>query len=705
MRRILLSLVCGIVVLATCIGTELRGAAQEPNTDVKRRIADLECWLGDNPHAAGWRKYLRLRQLAAELDKGDAADRQLVQEILDRYTSNTPGLQRRRFTAVRDALASWLSRLPRWQADHLPEAARTAKARYIEVMPDDVGRERQRLVAAVDALKRFLDSATPDAATKWKETINWPQLEAALAADERPDARRLLATLDSFYQDVPGLERSEFMAVREALDTYANLTLFAAAEKSRTFYENHLDSLAERLVAYQQQPTTDEANAIGKILGWMDRFGQASDLVASTRSQWSRPNLFIEVSEALAQAGVEQSVDQTAPVNEIILGTRVRGNARLTGAVTLDLVPSDQEAAINILLNGSTVSDNVGYNGPVRIFSRGFSTVAAQKRLALDATGLSSRPASTRCSTRTRIGRVEAGRLIRHIAMKRIQQSKSEAEAIASRRTASRVSTSVDGQSRNLLDDANTRFHEKFRLPLVRRGGFPQQLKFRTTDDTLLVTMLQAGRDHLGAPNDPPPLAGKFDLAVRFHESLVGNLSQAVFGGVTLTNESLAKMIEEMTGKVPDELAVTEDSEPWSITFTSELPIEARFDGQTAKIIIRGKRFGRADQEVRKLLEISALYTVEKMSDHARLTRQGDVAVDFIGRQQLSAADIAMKTFMKKKFEGLFKPEIVSEGLVLPERWKGLGKFRLEQLDCDRTWLVLGWQKPTRTETNLVAQN
>ena len=422
--------------------------------------------------------------------------------------------------------------------------------------------------------------------------------------------------------------------------------------------------------------------------------GKPRELVESTRSCYSHPNLFLEVSELLMQAGIDQNVDETAAVNEVILGTRIRGNARLTGAVTLDLVANDQHAAMDILLNGSTVSDSVGTNGPVRIFSRGFTSVAAKKSLTLDETGISDRPATARCSTRTRIGKVEAGRVAKHIAMKRIQQSTPQAEVIASRRAAGKIASSVDERSNDLLGDANTTFADKFRLPLVRRGGFPQLMQFRTTDDALQVTMLQAGRDQLAAPNTPPALTGKFDLAVRLHESLVGNLSQAVLGGVTLTDEGLAEMIKELTGKVPDELAVTDESEPWSITFTSELPIEARFDAQTVKILIRGKRFGRGDQEVRKLLEISATYAIEKMPDRARLVRQGDVQVDFVGRAKLSTSDVAMKAFMKRKFDGLFKPEIVSEGLVLPERWKSIGKLQLQQLGCDQSWLALGWLKP-----------
>lgn len=698
-----------IVMFAQLAVARAAQAADTAEAELRQAVQGLEGWLGTDANAPGWRKFLKTDQLNAELGKGSRADRGLVREVLDRFDSHEPGLDRQRFLAVRNALKKWLDTLPAWRADQLPEVARAAKPHFVVVAQTDVDRRRERLAAVVGNLRRFLKAADEQDAARWKETVKWEQLESQFAApDARPALKELQAISDAYYQDIAGLERDEFTAVRKELDEYVSAALFASSAKSREFYDKYLDTLSEQLAAYAQDPKTDEAIAIGRLLGWMDRFGQAGELVAAVRSHHSRPNLFLEVSEALMQAGIDQNVDETAAVNEVILGTRIRGNARLTGAVTLDLVPSEERAAMDILLDGSTVSDSVGYNGPVRVFSRGVTSVSAMKRLELDQTGISDRRATAKCSTRTRIGRVEAGHVVRHIAMKRIQKTKPQAEAIASRRAAGRIADSVDDRSVELVADANTSFADKFRLPLVRRGGFPQLLQFRTTDDALLVTMLQAGRDQLAAPNAPPALTGKFDLAVRLHESLVGNLSQAVLGGVTLTDERLVEIIKELTGKVPEELVITEDDEPWSITFASELPIEARFNARTAKIAIRGKRFTRGDQEIRRPVEISAVYTVEKLPDRARLVRQGDVQIDFAGRESLSASDIAMKTFMKKKFDGLFKPEIVSEGLALPKRWASIGKLKLEQLSCDKNWLALGWLKPpapAATDTRVASNN
>jgi hypothetical protein len=257
----------------------------------------------------------------------------------------------------------------------------------------------------------------------------------------------------------------------------------------------------------------------------------------------------------------------------------------------------------------------------------------------------------------------------------------------------------MDEEAAELLQQANDLFSEKFRKPLVRRDAFPKTLRINTTDEALLITALETCSDQLGAPNDPPALNDKYDLAVRVHESLVANSTQAVWGGVTLTDERLQEIAFNLTGSIPDELAVSEENDPWSITFASERPIEVRFDDQGLSVWIRGTRFTRGDQEIKRSLEIAAKYRVEKGAHGVKLTRLGDVEVNFAkSNTRQSVQQVAMRTFMKKKFEQLFKAEVVSEGLALGGRWQKVGKFRLQQLQCDDGWLVMAWKQPSKTE-------
>ena len=99
-------------------------------------MQELERWLGSDEHAPGWRTFLKTDQLTAEMEKGSGADRRVVREVLDRYASDKPGLDRKRFVAVRNALKNWLDTLPTWRADQLPEAARAAKPRFVRGGPN-----------------------------------------------------------------------------------------------------------------------------------------------------------------------------------------------------------------------------------------------------------------------------------------------------------------------------------------------------------------------------------------------------------------------------------------------------------------------------------------------------------------------------------------------------------------------------------------
>ena len=62
-------------------------------------------------------------------------------------------------------------------------------------------------------------------------------------------------------------------------------------------------------------------------------------------------------------------------------------------------------------------------------------------------------------------------------------------------------------------------------------------------------------------------------------------------------------------------------------------------------------------------MEISASYKLEKSNGGSKLTRQGDVVAEYINKQRQSVLETAMKSLMRQKFEALFKPEIVSDGL------------------------------------------
>jgi hypothetical protein len=254
---------------------------------------------------------------------------------------------------------------------------------------------------------------------------------------------------------------------------------------------------------------------------------------------------------------------------------------------------------------------------------------------------------------------------------------------------------------------------DKFRDPLVRRGEFPEELTFSSTSDRVHLRMLQESANMLAAPDEAPVHTGDHDLALRAHESAVTNFGQGVLGGYELTDLRLEKLIkDDLKGELSEELRVTlpdgkldPEKEPWSIIFAKELPVRAKFDGGNVWMAIRADGFTRGEGDekgkykpaITELLEISAAYKIEKTAKGATLRRDGDVRVRFPNRanpEQITLRDSPIVTFIRRKFNNLFKEEFVGEGLVFKGEWEKAGRLELQEVAADQAWLRLGWKMP-----------
>jgi hypothetical protein len=345
------------------------------------------------------------------------------------------------------------------------------------------------------------------------------------------------------------------------------------------------------------------------------------------------------------------------------------------------------------------VSNNVGRKRNVKIHNQGLTQVSALKQIFITPRGLSSTGAVARCSTDTTIQGISARScLVEALARRQVQRKKGQAESIASRLAEDRVARRFDLRALELLAQAEEKFQDKFRKPLLRRDQFPEDMRFSTSDGHLNVVWRQAQNAQVAAPVAPPPLEAPHDMAVRVHETFVSNFSRALLGGVTLTDERLQQILEDTTGNVPDELKVAQDKDPWSITFSSSDPVSAEFDDGMIRFAVRGRRFTLGDQTFSDTLEMSAVYKLTKTPEGAHFVRQGDVSVEFIGgRGTVSPKQVALRTVMRRKFEALFEPEFRTDGLTLPGRWKSAGKLHLNAMVSNARWLTLGWQKTAAT--------
>jgi len=675
-------------------------------------------WVGEGAVGQGWRKYLKSDVLSAELAKGTGANPQAVAEVLAQYESGKPGLEMTRFQAVREALAAWNAELEAVSPPNLVQAARDAAAKFQPVTPEQVAQAKGELAASASNLDQYLLRSGSANAAAWKAFLRWNDLANILQAAEPPPADAVLALIDQYRANQTGLELPQFTHVRVALENYAATTAAAADATLQEQTGQALDDLAKQLEALAQDPAAgDPALTIGRTLGWLQRNRQAPELVTSVHRAYWQPNLFGYASQPYVAAGIEDNIDEVTPVRDNILGTSIHGTARMRGRTTVVLDESPHAARFRVLLSGQAVSNNVGYNRGVSIYTSGVTQVSATKLLQMTDLGMTASPAVASCRTNSNINGIGArGPMVERMAWKKAGQSLGTAEAIASDHAEIRVANQMNQRSAKLVAEQNDRYVNKFRNPLIRRGGFPRELNFSSHPDRAEVRMLHATSNHLAAPTPPPAVEATHDLALRAHESAVSNFAETAIGGVKLTDVRLEKLLrDDLQTEVPPDLRVImpdgsldPDKEPWAIKFARELPVRAKFNGGKLWLAIRADTFYRGQDDLQaeynkaleELIEISADYTIERTEKGATLRRVDDVVVSFPNAKEgeRSTRRTAAAAFLRIKFRNLFKEEFVGEGLAFKGRWERAGKLQLQELKSDAAWLTLGWKLPAPGE-------
>ncbi len=639
--------------------------AEDPSAPVREAVAQLEKYLDSQPTGKGWRDYLNLAALKAELDKGAEADPKKAAEFLKLLEGEAPGLELEPFARLRDALRQWPESVVVAKAANLQEAIASSEAVFYPPGAADVATARSELTAAMAGLDRYLN-ANPAVAAGWREFLRWKELQAQVAAP-KPDVDALETIDGLFSTDATGLEMPVFMHVRKALENFANL-LTAAREDLQPKYIAHLKSLADKIKEYESNKSSELASAVGSDLAWLEAMHLDRPLVEDIRKRFSTPNLHVRVSSKLIAAGTKQSLDETGPITDSILGTAISGTAHTVANIDGRPIDDQQRAVVDLTLKGTTHTNTVGYNGPATIYSKGTTQIEGNKKIAIDASGFSSYPATAKATTQTQVMGVGArGGIAQRVATDRVYESKPEAEQIAGMHAAARVRHRMEAQADKQLGKAQANYLKNIRNPLLRHDDFPSMVEARSTDQALSFTALQANPAQLGAPLAAPTLADEHDLALQLHESMINNLAAAMLAGVTLKEKEVQDKVIEWRGKLPEQLQSEPDKEPWSITFAKSRPVTVKFTDDGVQITIRGNRYTSGDREFRAM-DVTARYKIKPHGSSYRLMRDEELEIappNFVpGKTRLSGSQVTLKALLQRKFGKLFDPEIKAETMT-----------------------------------------
>ena len=596
-------------------------------------------------------------------------------------------------------------------APNLPlvDTIRAAKSQFHPITKADSQDAMQRLVAAVAQLDERLNAAGKKG-QNWRKYLQLDDLQAQLQRQDGPD----MAVLGTIYVKLAagyeGLELKWFALVRQTLRQYLEVAGAVDNPAVKAAYEEHIDALAKQIETWTAQPTTDGTQEIADSLAWIENARQAPGLVQAVRAQFGRPNFTAHIGVGMLAMGIASPVDETEPIDDVIMKTVIHGSGRTVGQTDVRLVPDPCSGVFDTILLATNKSQNVGFHKPVCIYTCGATGIGGCIRFWIDAFGLHAYPAVSQVETHSTITDIRAlngSQLIERFAWRRALKQEPMADAIASSHAQQRVNGRMDEQASTAIEQANANYEAKVRRPLGDRLAFPQQLGFSTTAEAIHVSGVEAADDQLAAPTAAPSVTPQSEISVSVHESMANNLATTVLSGLRLTDDMSQRTVKELLGRVPDRLQPdqAQDQEPFTIVFARRQPISVTFADNGFSVTIRGREFFTADRS-HPAMNITASYKFVKTDSGFKAVRQGDLDIFAPGTLPGSGKQRGLRqqviwTVLQRRLGKIFQPELPMQGFTAKAKSGSAIKFVPVEVVAGNGWLTIGWSRtqPAATAT------
>jgi len=552
-----------------------------------------------------------------------------------------------------------------------------------------MGIAKQRLDQSMVELENFL-ATSPQHQANWLAFLTWNDLRSELAK-KTPDQDILVQIEKTFRQNYFGLEMRQFTNVRDSLTYYTHALRFSADRpKTLEIFSNRLKNLSEQLQIPNTVKNFEHTREIGQTISYLMQGNQANELVNAVLGKYSRSNARVLISSEFVHKRFTRPVNESNPVNEVILGTQLYGQGRLQGWVTPQLLDSNTRAALRLNLNGSFSSQNIGYNRSVKLHTQGYGNVVAGETIALTDGGLMAlNDTATDATLSSQIDNIEARlRIVRKIASKQAAKQKPEADAIAEGRLEYRVRTQFHDQLTQQLSDANQRIKTPDLVVLARLGlERPKRTTWSSPQYLALLWKLQ-DKSQLAAPASCPLVVDPTGITFQLHESAITNLLDPVLSGRILKSSELNSMAGQFGDSFGKGLAQQKDDEPWAVAMANYHPVEIELDDSLVTFRIRTNKLDRGGQSLDQPSSIEASYKITLNNGAIQLERQGDVKIDFSGKQQRGARAVMLRSFLKKKFEEIFKEKLLDQPIRITDRLTDeLQGLYLSSIQVDDGWI------------------
>lgn len=297
----------------------------------------------------------------------------------------------------------------------------------------------------------------------------------------------------------------------------------------------------------------------GMLASYSPAFSQElSAESAAPTSQHDAPAqpIVIRLTQAWFSSRINRPIDEQSAVDEIILGTRVRGAARTVGTPDIQLCEDPDDISLQVVMTGSTVSRTAGCSGPVTVRSRSQTAFTATKQIVFTpGKGFIALPAAIAARTRVATEDVQTsrrgliGRIVERRARRQIDANRPRVTEIARQRATVRIAQAFDAQVDDMVAQLNRSADLRETIAMLRGPGKEPRYSCRSTDKFVEIAIGSAG----AGPAPLPPALVNYDVPVQvwLHKSLVPQTIAPALSRFQLLQSSLQLILNRLERTLP----------------------------------------------------------------------------------------------------------------------------------------------------------
>jgi hypothetical protein len=576
-------------------------------------------------------------------------------------------------------------------------------------------RLQTRLRTAAAAFDAQLAAQSAAERAEWHAYLNWnawaapsSHVEASSANASNDvvwnvDAMKRIAS--RFYTAEQGFENPRIDELRTALADY--LAFEEALSESLGDPEREFHRRSARLQQVSANASFDYAE-IESAAWWLAATRQAPAALARVRAAHNQPAIVLQVHRDLIEAKLdqfEQESRQQRNNRHRIQGATVVGTSHVTSRTAAQLRESPDEARLQVVTTGRVhAPHNVASSGRVQVTSSSTGLFTVLTDLFWNGERLVATAPQASASVNSTINRIDAPRLLRRAAARRVSSSRAGAEAEGASLIEQQAVQDMSARLATTVARLN-RKAEGFLNLLTRTGNKAARWTTRVRADSVHIGYTPPSVAGLGArPHELPPLVGDETLGLSIHDSGVEGVVRPLLAGKVWTDANFSMLQRELTGANSEELLIGLEPGRWSAQWSWRHPVRIHFTPEKATVRYRFSRSEIDGAAYDAPFEVRAeLLVCATPYGHQMRTRSPVTVASLDAERPLPPH---FQSFIEHKFRGLFGEQFYLDGLQFPAggALDGMSAFRATSVRLEPNWVHLRYTN-RKPESTLVSRD